>query len=203
MNPSRLRSCVLLLVAAGVALTGLAAPPTVELRSFGARSFAAIKQAHAGRPFIIAFWSVTCEPCREEMMVVTEVHKKHPKIPIVLVAADPPDTRAQVLRFLGNYPLGRIDVAVRRRCGRAPALLRRQELGRRTAALVFFQRLPRTHRPNRRRGRAVGGAVDRTRKQAGPTAKVVRCATCRTTRRNRRVRQDDLKPAPATVKYNF
>ncbi len=109
MNPSRLRSCVLLLVAAGVALTGLAAPPTVELRSFGARSFAAIKQAHAGRPFIIAFWSVTCEPCREEMMVVTEVHKKHPKIPIVLVAADPPDTRAQVLRFLGNYPLGRIE----------------------------------------------------------------------------------------------
>lgn len=109
MNPSRLSSCALWLVAAGVALTCLAAPPPVELRPFGARSFAEIKQAHAGRPFIIAFWSVTCEPCREEMMVVTEMHKKYPKIPIILVAADPPDTRAQVLRFLGNYPLGRIE----------------------------------------------------------------------------------------------
>jgi thiol-disulfide isomerase/thioredoxin len=110
MNAPGLQSSVrVVLLAAAMAMGCFAAPATIELRSFGARSFAEIKQAHAGRPFIIAFWSVTCEPCREEMMVVTEVHKKHPKIPIILVAADPPGTRAQVLRFLGNYPLGRIE----------------------------------------------------------------------------------------------
>lgn len=85
------------------------AAPAVELRPFTATSLAEIKQRNAGRPFVLAFWSVTCEPCREEMMVVADVHRKFPGVPIVLVAADPPGTRSAVSKFLGNYRLGRIE----------------------------------------------------------------------------------------------
>lgn len=106
MNAPRLLLSLLALAAAAFLAT--AAPAPLEIRPFGARSLAAIKQAHAGRPFILALWSVTCEPCREETMLITEVHRKHPHLAIILVAADPPEMRPQVLRFLANYRLGRI-----------------------------------------------------------------------------------------------
>jgi thiol-disulfide isomerase/thioredoxin len=106
MNKSWIRPTVVLVLTLFTSLVHAATE--VELRVFGAKSFAEIKQARAGKPFILAFWSITCEPCREEMMVVTEVHKKYPGIPIVLVAADSPNTQQQVRRFLSNYALGRI-----------------------------------------------------------------------------------------------
>jgi thiol-disulfide isomerase/thioredoxin len=106
MNKSWIQTIVAL--ALTLSATVVHAATNEELRVFGAKSLAEIKQAHAGRPFMLGFWSVTCEPCREEMMVVTELHKKYPEIPIILVAADPPNARAQVRRFLNNYALGRI-----------------------------------------------------------------------------------------------
>jgi len=105
---SLFRSLYVVLLIGAFAGAAIGAAP--EVRSFTAKSFAEIKQAHAGRAFIIALWSVTCEPCREEMMLVADLHKKYPKVPIILVAADPPSSRAAVLRFLGNYKLGRIQI---------------------------------------------------------------------------------------------
>lgn len=104
----RFASLVLLVAFAASPAGRAASALAIELRPFSAKSLAEIKRVHAGQPFILAFWSVTCEPCREEMMIVTEVHKKYPRLPIILVAADPPAMRAQVLRFLGGYALGRI-----------------------------------------------------------------------------------------------
>lgn len=90
----------------------LAAPafatPEPAISTFTARSFAEIKEAHAGRPFIVSFWSVSCEPCRREMSLLVDQHRKHPKVSIVLVAADPPSTRAAVVRILRTYRLGEI-----------------------------------------------------------------------------------------------
>lgn len=108
MNPLRHLLASLALTIATLAATATAAPAPSEIRPFGPRSLAAIKQTHAGRPFILALWSVTCEPCREETMLITEVHRKHPHVPIILVAADPPESRTAVLRFLANYRLGQI-----------------------------------------------------------------------------------------------
>lgn len=109
MSSAPHRLCLLLAVSAVTAFAAPAARP-LELHAFTAKSFAAIKQAHAGRPFILAFWSVSCEPCREEMLVVAELHRKRPQLPIVLVAADPPSAQAAVRRFLAKYELGRIEV---------------------------------------------------------------------------------------------
>ena len=91
-----------------VAIASASTAGTPELRAFTAKSFAEIKQAHAGRAFILAFWSVTCEPCREETMVISELHRKYPNVPIILVASDGPPSRPDVIRFLRNYQLGQI-----------------------------------------------------------------------------------------------
>jgi thiol-disulfide isomerase/thioredoxin len=109
MNAYLRRFGTLLALAGAFVATNLVAASSPELHNFSAKSFAEIKKAHAGRPFIIAFWSLTCEPCREEMLVVADLHRNHPKIPIILVAADPPSSRPAVIRFLGNYKLGKIE----------------------------------------------------------------------------------------------
>lgn len=109
MKISAVRSWSAALFACGLIAAALEAAPAPELRPFNARSLAAIKQAHAGRPFMVAFWSVSCEPCREEMMIVADLHRRFPKVPIVLVAADAPAHREAVVRFLSGYQLGRIE----------------------------------------------------------------------------------------------
>ena len=107
MNALLHRSCILLGLVCALAANAVAASAP-ELRTFTAKSFAKIKQTHAGQAFIVTFWSVTCEPCREEMMIVADMHRKFPNVPIILVAADAPASRAAVVRFLGNYQLGKI-----------------------------------------------------------------------------------------------
>ena len=80
-------------------------------RPFDAGSLERIKKAHAGKPFVLAFWSVTCEPCREEMPVWKAMRAKHSRIPIVLVAADSPSPSAsrEIARFLAQHDPGPVE----------------------------------------------------------------------------------------------
>lgn len=91
-----------------IGLFALAAPAAAEMRPFDAKSMDAIRQAQTGKPFVLAFWSVTCEPCREEMGQWGVLQKKYPKVPIVLVATDPPSDRAAAKEFLSRYDLGKV-----------------------------------------------------------------------------------------------
>ncbi|MFO1447240.1 MAG: TlpA disulfide reductase family protein [Opitutaceae bacterium] len=93
----------------GLLSVRIAAAPRTEVSSFTAQSFASIQQAHAGRPFILSFWSVSCEPCRREIAVLADLHRKYPTVPILLVAADPPSVRKDVVRLLGTFALGGIE----------------------------------------------------------------------------------------------
>jgi thiol-disulfide isomerase/thioredoxin len=81
-----------------------------EPQPFTTRTLAELRAAHAGRAFVVAFWSVTCEPCREELKTLVALHRQFPQVPIVLVAADPPRDRAAVERFLRSYDLTGIAV---------------------------------------------------------------------------------------------
>ena len=96
-------------------LATCAAPPAVsagELRPFDAKSYDEILRAHAGRAFVLAFWSIHCAPCKEEMVVFAALKRKHPHVPILLVAADPPEAKADVVRFLEGQKLGKIELWV-------------------------------------------------------------------------------------------
>ncbi|MBE0627499.1 MAG: TlpA family protein disulfide reductase [Burkholderiales bacterium] len=94
-------------IALGLALwTALAAANAAGLRAFDAHSFEAIKASRAGRPFVLAFWSVYCEPCRKEMPLWERMVGEHPQIDVILVATDAPGERDLVLKFLQGNPPG-------------------------------------------------------------------------------------------------
>jgi thiol-disulfide isomerase/thioredoxin len=76
-----------------------------EFRDFDAKSVVAIRAAHAGRPFILAFWSIYCEPCREEMSQWGPLQRRNPAVPILLVATDPPRDRALLAKLLSGFDL--------------------------------------------------------------------------------------------------
>lgn len=92
-----------------VALLAAGAAQAAELRVFNDRSFAEIRRDAAGRPLVVAFWSTTCSPCAEEMSVFARLHRTYPSVKVVLVAADAPELRPKVERFLARFELGRIE----------------------------------------------------------------------------------------------
>ena len=80
-----------------------------ELRPFDRNSLAAIRDAHTGRPFVLAFWSIYCEPCRDEMAQWRSLKRRYPDVPVVLVATDPPAERARIVQFLARYDPGPVE----------------------------------------------------------------------------------------------
>ena len=78
------------------------------LLPFDAGTLSALRQTHAGRPFVLAFWSVYCEPCRDEMAEWDTIKRKFPSLPIELVATDAPADRALIDGFLAKYPPGSV-----------------------------------------------------------------------------------------------
>lgn len=96
-----------LFFAAGVLLA--ATTEAAELRPFDTNSMTAIRAAHTGKPFVLAFWSISCAPCREEMGLWKEIRRKHPGVPVVLVATDPPEDKPAVLKFLARHNPGRVE----------------------------------------------------------------------------------------------
>jgi thiol-disulfide isomerase/thioredoxin len=49
----------------------------------------ALLRVHAGAPFIVHFWGVTCGPCIVELPKWSEFTKRNPAVPIVFVEVDP------------------------------------------------------------------------------------------------------------------
>jgi len=106
----RRHCCWLGLMLQIVAGASIAAPALgFELRPFDAKSIERIRGKHAGKPFILAFWSITCEPCRDEMGEWKAIRAKYPKLPIVLVATDSPAEGKMVLSFLSRYNPGPVE----------------------------------------------------------------------------------------------
>jgi thiol-disulfide isomerase/thioredoxin len=79
-----------------------------EPKPFDAASPAAIASAHRDRPYIVVFWSLYCEPCREEMHQWGELQRRHPKVPIHLVSTDGRQELAMVRKYLGAQKLGKV-----------------------------------------------------------------------------------------------
>jgi thiol-disulfide isomerase/thioredoxin len=88
-----------------VALGASAAAQAIEFRDFDARTPAALRSQYAGRPFILAFWSIHCEPCRDELAQWAPLQKRHPDVPVILVATDGRDERALLSKLLSRYDL--------------------------------------------------------------------------------------------------
>ena len=74
------------LAALFVAMTAPAS--ALEFQPYARGSFAELRRAHAGRPLLVHFWSVTCAPCLAELSDWARISAEKKGIDIVFVNAD-------------------------------------------------------------------------------------------------------------------
>jgi thiol-disulfide isomerase/thioredoxin len=74
-----------------------------DLKPFHPASRTAIEQAHASQPFVLAFWSVDCAYCPEEIRHLGALVRKRPDIRLVLVSVDGMEMKSEVGTKLAEY----------------------------------------------------------------------------------------------------
>jgi thiol-disulfide isomerase/thioredoxin len=74
-----------------------------DLRPFDRGSRAAIEQTHAGKPFVLAFWSVDCAYCPEEIKHLGALVRQRPAIKLVLVSVDGMEMKSEAGAKLAEY----------------------------------------------------------------------------------------------------
>jgi len=79
-------------VGALLALVSGAASAT-EFKPYGRGSFQELREQHAGRPFVVHFWSVTCPSCLAELPDWAKIAAERKALDIVFVNADPDNDR--------------------------------------------------------------------------------------------------------------
>lgn len=74
-------------------------------KPFTADSPTQLKASHAGRPYILAFWSLECSHCQAELKTLAALRRQHPGLPLVLVSTDAWDAAPAVARRLQELGL--------------------------------------------------------------------------------------------------
>jgi len=64
-----------------------------EIAPYARGSFDSIRKAHAGRPLVVHFWSVTCSICVAELADWGRLARETPGVDFVFVNADPENDR--------------------------------------------------------------------------------------------------------------
>ena len=70
------------------------------LKPFKQESLGKIIESRNGKPFVLAFWSVYCAICIQEMEIWREVRDQHPDFDLVLVSTDPIDSEQRINQVL-------------------------------------------------------------------------------------------------------
>jgi hypothetical protein len=68
-------------------------------------SYQKILAAHAGKPFVIALWSVSCTHCGADLAILERLLNKYQKFNLVLVSTDSPEQEAEIINRLHQYHL--------------------------------------------------------------------------------------------------
>jgi thiol-disulfide isomerase/thioredoxin len=104
-----LPTAVAVVVAALAVVVAAQAAAPRELRPFRAETMDAIRKSQAGKPYVLTFWSIHCEPCREEMAVWRSIRRQYPGLRIVLVSTDSAAERVLAEKFLARYDPGPVE----------------------------------------------------------------------------------------------
>jgi thiol-disulfide isomerase/thioredoxin len=80
-----------------------------DVRPFSAGSYARILSAHGERPLIVAFWSLTCPHCQEELDQLARLSRAHPRLALVLVSTDSPADNTAIAATLKRHGLDRAE----------------------------------------------------------------------------------------------
>lgn len=97
------------LLALLLCLSAVCASAAQEAKSFVRGSQQEIISAHAGKPFIVGFWSLTCANCRDDLALFGKLAKKYRSLDLVLVATDSPEQMREIASTLQHYRLGRAE----------------------------------------------------------------------------------------------
>jgi thiol-disulfide isomerase/thioredoxin len=100
--------------AVGLCLALLSANPPAaqaaqETRPLQRGGYQQILAARAGKPFIVAFWSVNCTYCGAELAMFGKLLKKYRSLNLVLVSTDAPADEAEIAATLNKHALGRAE----------------------------------------------------------------------------------------------
>lgn len=76
-----------------------------SLAPFTAESAKEIQARRAGAPFVLAFWSLSCAYCPQELAMLGALARRHGSPAIVLVSTDTPDDEAAILAALERHAL--------------------------------------------------------------------------------------------------
>lgn len=72
----------------------------MEFKPYKRGSFAELRKAHAGRPLVAHFWSVTCAPCLSELPEWAKIARRDNAFDIVFVNTDRDSDRARAEKRL-------------------------------------------------------------------------------------------------------
>ncbi len=71
-------------------------------------SFQKIIAAHAGKPFIVALWSVSCTHCGADLEIFEQLAGKYSDFNLVLISTDSPEQDKIISATLKKYHLGKM-----------------------------------------------------------------------------------------------
>jgi hypothetical protein len=91
-----------------VGLLALAASAS-DVRSFEPGSYTRIVKEHAGKPFVLALWSLTCTPCQEDLALFGRKLEEHPELQLVLVSTDSPADSQALREALARHHITRAE----------------------------------------------------------------------------------------------
>lgn len=93
------------LVALLLCLGAACASAAQEVKPFVRGSHQQIISARAGKPFVMAFWSLTCTTCRDELAMFGKLAQKYRSFDLVLIATDSPEQKQEIVSTLQHYRL--------------------------------------------------------------------------------------------------
>ena len=98
MKLFRILTVIILLFGAGLVQAGV-------LQPFVPGSAQEIRTAHAGRPYILALWSLSCTHCVGELALLGRLKEEYPALDLVLVSTDTPDEQPALAERLAEHRL--------------------------------------------------------------------------------------------------
>ncbi|TPQ25842.1 TlpA family protein disulfide reductase [Methylomonas koyamae] len=90
-------------------LAGSAEADQTPIKPFIPGSYQQILAANAGKPLMLAIWSVDCPSCLKDMAAINQLHDKHPALKIVMLAADEGDALPEIQRIVDTHKLGSME----------------------------------------------------------------------------------------------
>lgn len=96
-----------LLLALALLLSSAACP--AGMQALGNDSYALIENSYAGRPFLVALWSLDCPPCMQELEMLSRVHQEYPDFKIVLINTDGVEANDDAESLLVSFRLDSVD----------------------------------------------------------------------------------------------